>query len=210
MDSINVPTTPAITAEFLDSLAEAPGANEALRQVDRCRSRIASGSIFSIQQNVTTVRDAADQVLLRRFYSSEASTFPVHGVKRKTLTPWAECLFVQGRVFVGEGEQVLAQNFDDFEQMRLYKLRSVINVPLMQGNLCYATFNVFGTCAGWRPEQVLGIRLLALSTARWVPPIPELAYRFSRAPAALPTADGRDAAPHPSRDAGSVVSVQWD
>jgi hypothetical protein len=179
MDPINAPTNTAITAGFLDSLAEAPSASEALRRIDVCRSLIASGSIFSIQQNVTTVRDAAGEILLRRFYSSEAATFPVNGTKRKTLTPWTECLFVRGRVFVGEGMQVLAQTFDDFDLMRLHKLHSVINVPLMQGELCYATFNVFGTRARWLQEEVFGIRLLALAAARWVPPMPGLAYGFA-------------------------------
>ncbi|WP_399682710.1 GAF domain-containing protein [Xenophilus sp.] len=185
MDPTDAPTTTAITAGFLDSLAEAAGAHDALRRIDACRALIAPGSSFSIQQNVTTALDAAGEVLLRRFYSSEASAFPVNGTKRKTLTPWTERLFVQGRVFVGEGEHVLAETFDDFEKMRAHALRSVINVPLMQGRLCYATFNVFGTCARWLPEQVFGIRLLALAAARWVPCAPGLAYRF---PAAVPAA----------------------
>jgi len=182
MDTPTAPKTTAITAGFLDSLAEAPNAVEALRRIDSRRLLIAPGSIFSIQQNVTTGHDAAGQVLLRRFYSSEASSFPVNGAKRKTMTRWTECLFVQGRVFVGEGEHVLAQTFDDFEQMQAYALRSVINVPLMQGTLCYATFNVFGTRTRWQPEEVLGIRLLALAAARWVPAVPGLAYSFEETP----------------------------
>lgn len=168
----------AITAAFLDSLAEAQDAGEAMRLIDQRRLQVAPGSIFSIQQNVTTDGDAAGQVLLRRFYSSEASSFPVNGAKRKTLTPWSECLFVRGRVFVGEGEHVLASNFDDFEQMREYRLRSVVNVPLMQGRTCFATFNVFGTREHWLPQEVLGIRMLALAAARWVPVAPRLAYSF--------------------------------
>lgn len=184
----DTPMTTPLTAGFLDALADAANAGEALRQINRCRLQIAPGSIFSIQQNVTTAGDGADQVLLRRFYSSEASTFPINGAKRKTLTPWTECLFVQGRVFVGEGEQVLAQHFDDFGQMRAYGLRSVVNVPLLQGRFCYATFNVFGTRARWLPQEVLGIRLLALAAARWVPAIPGLAYRFTGVSAALPSA----------------------
>lgn len=183
MDPSDAPTTSAITGDFLDALAEARSADEALRRIDGRRSLIAPGSIFSIQQNVTTARDAAGQILLRRFYSSEAASFPVNGTKRKLLTPWTECLFVQGRPFVGEGEHVLAQNFDDFEQMRAHRLRSVVNVPLLQGNLCYATFNVFGTRPHWLPHEVLGIRLLALAIARWVPSMPGLAYRFTRAAA---------------------------
>ncbi|WP_176665870.1 GAF domain-containing protein [Variovorax sp. SG517] len=185
MDPINAPMTTkttGITAGFLDALAEAAGAEEALRLIDGCRLRIAPGSIFSIQQNVTTGRDAAGQVLLRRFYSSEAGTFPVNGAKRKTRTPWTERLFMQGRVFVGEGEQVLARNFDDFDQMRAYGLRSVVNVPMLQGTVCYATFNVFGTRERWLPEELFGIRLLALAAARWVPAVPGLAYSFEETP----------------------------
>jgi hypothetical protein len=169
----------ALTNDLLDVLAGARSADAALRQVDRMRSLIAGQSIFSIQQNVTTAHDPANEIRLRRFYSSEAGRHPVGGSKRKTLTPWTDCLFVQGRVFVGEGEKTLAQHFDDFEQMRPYGLQSVINVPLLRGDVCYATFNVFGTRAEWQPHEVLGIRLLALAAARWVPAAPGLAYRFT-------------------------------
>lgn len=169
----------ALMAQLLDALAEARSADDALRQVDGHRRLIAGDSIFSIQQNVTTDADPPGEIRLRRFYSSEAGRYPVHGTKRKTLTPWTECLFLQGRVFVGEGEQALARHFDDFEQMRPHGLQSVVNVPLLQGNLCYATFNVFGTRPRWLPREVLGIRLLALAAARWVPAAPGLAYRFT-------------------------------
>lgn len=172
-------TPTAILANLLDVLVEARSADVALREVDLCRRQIAGDSVFSIQQNVTTARDPIDVIRLRRFYSSEAERYPVNGAKRKTLTPWTECLFVQGRVFVAEGEDALARHFDDFEQMRPYGLQSVINVPLLEGNLCYATFNVFGTRARWLPHEVLAIRLLALAAARWVPTAPGLAHRFT-------------------------------
>ena len=179
MPTATASTLTALTANLLDVLAEARSAAAALRQVDLCRRLIAGDSVFSIQQNVTTARDPVDEIRLRRFYSTEAEHYPVNGAKRKTLTPWTECLFLQGRVFVGEGEEALARHFDDFEQMRPYGLQSVINVPLLRGNLCYATFNVFGTRPQWLPQEVLGIRLLALAAARWVPTAPGLAYRFT-------------------------------
>ncbi|SFN34675.1 hypothetical protein [Variovorax sp. OV329] len=206
MDPIDAPKTAAITAEFLDELAQARTAGEALWRIDRQRLLIAPGGIFSIQQNVTTANDAAGEIRLRRFYSSEGGSFPVNGTKRKTLTPWTECLFAHSRVFVGEGEHVLAQTFDDFEQLRAYKLRSVVNVPMMQGKLCYATFNVFGTLARWQPEQVLGIRLLALACARWVTPTPGLAYRVPGASPVAPIRDDSDALPSPGLDAEGRVS----
>jgi len=179
MPAATASTLTALLAHLLDVFAEVRGAGAALHQVDLCRREIAGDSIFSIQQNVTTAHDPVDEIRLRRFYSSEAERYPVNGGKRKTLTPWTECLFRHGRVFVGEGEEVLARNFDDFEQMRPAGLRSVVNVPLLQGDLCYATFNVFGTRPRWLPEEILGIRLLALAAARWVPAAPGLAYRFT-------------------------------
>jgi hypothetical protein len=182
MDAATASKLTALTAGLLDALAEARDADAALRQIDIYRRRMAGDSIFSIQQNVTTERDPLDEIRLRRFYSSEAEHYPVNGAKRKTRGPWTECLFLQGRAFVGEGEEALARHFDDFEQMRAHGLQSVINVPLLQGHVCYATFNVFGTRPRWMPREVLGIRLLALAAARWVPAAPGLAYRFTGAP----------------------------
>ena len=181
MPSDNASALTAPIGALLDALADARNADDALREVDRCRRQVAGESIFSIQQNVTTARDPADEIRLSRFYSSEADRYPVNGAKRKTLTPWTECLFVRGRVFVGEGADELARHFDDYELMHAQGLQSVVNVPLLRGNLCYATFNVFGTCARWQPQQILGIRLLALAAARWVPIAPRLAQRFEGA-----------------------------
>src|ERR1700739_4012797 len=93
--------------DFLDVLDQTRSTDAGLRQIDLCRRLIAGDSIFSIQQNVTTECDPVDQIRLRRFYSSKAERYPVNGVKRKTLTPWTECLFLQGRVFIGEGEEAL-------------------------------------------------------------------------------------------------------
>ncbi|WP_076998375.1 hypothetical protein [Variovorax sp. KK3] len=191
MQDANAPDFMALAAGLLDAVAEAPGVEAALRQVDRQRRLIAPDSIFSIQQNVTTAGDPDGEIRLRRFYSSEASRYPVNGVKRKTPSPWTECLFALGRVFVGEGESALARSFDDFEQMRVQGLRRVVNVPLMQGALCFATFNVFGTRAHWLPQEVLGIRLLALAAARWVPVHPGLAYSIT----AFTGCDGTAGAP---------------
>lgn len=170
-------------AECLDDLAQARTAHDGLAQVDAWRRRVAPGSIFSIQQNVTTAADPANEIRLRRFYSSEARQYPVDGTKRKTRTAWTECLFLRGQVFVGEGAHVLAQHFDDYPRMREWGLCSVVNVPLLRDNACFATFNVFGVHPAWDGGQVLALRLLALAAARWVPAAPGLSYAFTDAPA---------------------------
>jgi hypothetical protein len=171
-------TLTAAVADCLDSLTSVRGAEAGLRQVDEARHRIAPGSVFSIQRNVTTEQDPADEILLRRFWSSQSERYPVNGTKRKTLTAWTRRLFLEGVPFVAEGNSELARHFDDHEQMHALRLQSVVNVPLLQGNTCYATFNVFGTQPRWSPQQVLAIRLLALAASRWVPCAPALCYRL--------------------------------
>jgi len=178
----NTATRAFISGAFLDALEAAVDTDAALRHVDALRREIAGASVFSIQQNVTTAADPADEIRLRRFYSSEAGHYPVDGTKRKTRTSWTACLFAHGRTFVGEGAAVLEQHFDDYERMRAWGLQSVVNVPLLRGRLCYATFNVFGTRPRWQPDEVLSLRLLALAAARWVPAAPALDYRFSGTP----------------------------
>jgi hypothetical protein len=165
--------------EILDTLAEERSADAAFHKIDEFRRRIAESGVFSIQQNVTTAEDPPDEIRLRRYYSSEGRHYPVNGTKRKMLTPWTECLFLRGRVFIGEGTDALARHFDDYPRMRPWKLQSVVNVPLMRGNVCYATFNVFSTQPHWRPHELLGIRVLALAAARWVPAARDLSYRFT-------------------------------
>lgn len=163
-------------ANLLDMMAEAPSAEAALQQIDVCRRLLAGPGVFSVQLNVTTCNDARNEILLQRFYSSNREQYPEQGRKRKTLTPWTETLFARGEVFVGEGSAALAQTFDDFEQMRSLGLNAVVNVPLMHGPLCYATFNVFGTCDRWQTHQVDAIRLLAAAASRWVRPVADLGY----------------------------------
>ena len=82
------------------------------------------------------------------------------------------------KAFIAEGEKALAETFDDYELMRPLGLNSVINVPMLKGSMCYATFNVFGTRGVWQSEEIAAVRLLALATERWVQPFNDLDYRF--------------------------------
>ena len=168
-----------LCSNLLDALAEASSAEVALARIDVYRRLLAGPGIFSIQLNVTTRDDPCNEIRLQRLYSSAGQSFPVQGRKRKTLTRWTETLFVKGEVFVAEGESALEQNFDDFAQMRPLGLNAAVNVPLMKGPLCYATFNVFGTRGGWQPAEILALRLLALAAARWVTPAADLHYTLT-------------------------------
>ena len=169
--------TAEVLAE-LDSLDEAKTAEIALGYIEHRVRLLVGAAVFSVQQNVTTADDPSEQILLRRLYSSAAEAYPVSGTKRKLLTPWTERIFLDGRTFVGEGRDALERCFDDHAQMRERGLQSFVNVPLMRGEVCYATFNVFTARACWQPSEVLAIRLLALAAARWVPCAAGLSYRL--------------------------------
>jgi hypothetical protein len=170
----------SLASNLLDVLGEARSADAALAQIDQFRRIIAGPGIFSIQLNVTTARDPRNELRLQRFYASPsaAARWPVNGVKHKRYTPWTQTLFVRGQPFVAAGAEAMARAFDDYEQMAAMGIDAVVNVPLLKENLCYATFNVFGTGGPWQPHQVLALRLLALAAARWVPPAPNLMYIF--------------------------------
>lgn len=168
--------TEGLCANMLDAIAESSSAEAALAQIDAYRRLLAGPGIFSIQLNVTTRQDPCNEIRLQRLYSSAGQAFPVLGRKRKSLTPWTETLFLRGQVFVAEGSAALQETFDDYEQMRPMGLNAAVNVPLLRGRLCYATFNVFGTRGGWQSSELLALRLLALAAASWVAPTPDLAY----------------------------------
>ena len=176
-----------LCANLFDAIAEASGPQQALVRIDHYRRLLAGPGIFSIQLNVTTREDPVNEIRLQRLYSSAGHAFPVEARKRKTLTPWTETLFVRGEVFVAEGSDALENTFDDYAQMRPLGLNAAVNIPLLRGSQCYATFNVFGTCGGWQPAQLLALRLLALLAARWVTPAPDLFYSLTPGQADAPT-----------------------
>lgn len=170
----------ATFSNVLDALSEAPDPSSALRRIETLCRIVAGPGIFSIQMNVTTAADPANEVLLHRFYSSNEAEWPVAGRKRKTHTRWTDTLFVRGEVCISEGAEALAHAFDDYEQMRPLGLNAAINVPIMTAKTCYATFNVFGTTSMWQPHQILGVRMLALAASRWLTPSQNLFYSFDR------------------------------
>jgi len=173
------------TAQFsnlLDALTTVDDAQAAFRQIDTFRQLLTGPGICSINLNVTTRDVPRNEIRLRRLFSSLGEVFPVEGAKRKTRTPWTETLFLRGEIFVSEGAQVLERTFDDYALMRPLGLEAAVNVPLMQGRRCYATFNVFSQRQRWLPEEVANLRLLALTAARWVDPHPGLDYAFDPVP----------------------------
>ena len=143
-----------------------PGA--ALAIVEAVRQQLLGDGLLTINLDVTSPEAEPGVVELQRAWSSRPDRYPVAGRKRKTLTPWTRQLLVRAEVFIGEGDEALAQVFDDHALISALGLRAVVNVPLLEDGRCAATFNVLVTRARWTPQEIALVRLLALLATPWV------------------------------------------
>lgn len=185
-------------ATLIDALSRCADLDEAMVPIDSVLRRLDPDAVVSVNLNATTAQDPPDEIQLQRIWTSHPAEYPVTGRKRKRLSRWTETLFVQCRVFVGEGRAMLAQTFDDHALMARLGLNAFINVPLLLDGRTIGTFNVFGPRPAWREGEIAVVRLLAMLAARWIPPHPALANRFTAVPVcvarspvpALPLAEG--------------------
>ncbi|HEV8691229.1 MAG TPA: GAF domain-containing protein [Polaromonas sp.] len=159
---------PAACAALCQDLPRAPGPDAALRILEQVRQSLLGDGLLTVNLNATPECADDEAVELQRLWSSNPAAYPVAGRKRKPMTPWARQLLRCGEVFVGEGDAALAAVFDDHAQIASLGLRAVINVPLLAGGRCVATFNLLGPRPQWQPHEVMLARLLAVLATPWV------------------------------------------
>jgi GAF domain-containing protein len=152
----------SVCESLCDELVRAASPSEALARIEAAREAMWGPGLLTVNLVAARPEQAGGVFLLQRAWTSHPDQYPVGGGKRKSATPWTEQLLVRGEIFVGEGEAALAAVFDDASRIAGMGLRSVINVPLLVGGECRATFNVLGPQPGWSPQQVATVRLLAL------------------------------------------------
>lgn len=155
----------ALCETLCEALVRSPDAAQALAAIEGARQALLGPGLLTVNLVATEAGDAPGEIHLQRGWSSDPAAYPVGGRKRKLLTPWTEQLLVRGEVFVGEGESALASVFDDHARITALGLQSVINVPLIEGGRCRATFNALGPRPRWEREEIAAVRLLALLAA---------------------------------------------
>lgn len=157
----------AVCALLCEVLPRATSFDAALSVIE-CVRQAMLGDGLSTVNKVCTLPASAGEFELQRLWSSNLQAYPVAGLKRKTLTPWSRQLLLHHDVFVGEGDAAITEVFDDHARIMALGLHGVVNVPLLIGGRCAATFNVLGSRAQWMPRDVALIRLLAVLATPWV------------------------------------------
>ena len=152
----------AVCEALCDALARCEEPPQALAHIEGARHALLGPGLLTVNLDATRPTDPPGEIQLRRAWSSQPVEYPVGGRKRKLPTPWTQQLLLRGEIFIGEGEAALAAVFDDHARIAAMGLLAVINVPLLHGGRCVATFNVLGNRARWLPQEVAAVRLLAL------------------------------------------------
>jgi hypothetical protein len=172
LDDMGAPMPAAFSATLCDSLCDALGAattcDDALMAIHRALVTVVGHNLLTVNIDATQPDDPPDEVQLQRLWTSDPCAYPVGGRKRKTFTPWTRKLLQRAEVFIGEGDAELAVVFEEHKSIAELGLHSVVNVPLLHGARCVATFNVLGTRSQWFAHEVAAIRLLALLAAPWI------------------------------------------
>ncbi|QHJ01610.1 GAF domain-containing protein [Xylophilus rhododendri] len=138
--------------------------------VEQLRQQLLGDGLLTVNRVEWPADAASAEVIdLQRVWSSRPEHYPVSGRKRKTLTDWTRQLLLRGEVFAGEGEDALAQAFDDNRLILSMGLRAVVNVPLLDSTgRCAATFNLLGTRETWTGQERVQIELLAAVARPWI------------------------------------------
>ncbi len=142
----------------------------ALHCIDGVRRRMLGDGLLTVNVDASPPAPTeGDIVDLQRVWTSDVAAYPVGGRKRKTLTPWTRQLLRGAQVFVGEGDAVLREVFDDHERIASLGLHAVVNVPLLDASgRCAATFNLLGVRPTWQPQELALVQLLAVLATPWV------------------------------------------
>ena len=165
-EALQLPATAC--AALCDDLPRACNPDAALCILEQVRQMLLGNGLLTVSLNATPERVGNEAVELQRLWSSRPEAYPVAGRKRKAMTPWARQLLRRCEVFVGEGDAILTEVFDDHALIASLGLHAVVNIPLLAGGRCVATFNVLGTRPQWKPQEIMLARLLAVLATPWV------------------------------------------
>jgi GAF domain-containing protein len=146
--------------EFTEVIAERRdqpvAAFEALRALT---SSLVGAKLFTLMTFDPKTRMA------QRIYSNMPDAYPVSGTKPANRTDWSRLVLREGRTFVANDIEGIAEVFEDHELIRSLGCESVMNVPIVVAGEVIGTINCLHEAGFYTPEKIEAAEALKLPGA---------------------------------------------
>lgn len=139
-------------AEFDAAISQAKGAEEAFKALQTLTEKTVGVKLFTVM----TV-DMTEEVS-RRFYTSDAASYPVSGTKPIRYDSWFDIVHKERRYFVANTIADIAKVFPDYELIDSLGCQSVVNMPVILDGELIGTVNMLHVDGYYTPERVDLIR----------------------------------------------------
>ncbi len=144
----------------IDSLRSAAAAPDQPRALLAAVASVAAEAMGCALFTVMRLHETAMEV--ERLYSTDTAAYPLGGRKAKRDTAWGRQVLDERRIFVGQGDEAIRAAFDDHATILGLGMRSIVNVPVVDGDVCLGTVNFLKYEATVSPEDVAVATALAL------------------------------------------------
>ncbi len=138
----------AVRQAFDDALAQADDADAVWRALQELSQAVAGHKLFTVM----TVDMAAG--LARRAFSDHPREYPVSGTKPIHRDRWFDIVHGEGRSFVANTIEEIAEVFPDHALIASMGLGSVLNLPVVLNGELAATINMLHAPHWYTPERV--------------------------------------------------------
>lgn len=160
------PAIPGLTAAQVQRLSDAAREADPLALLQAVHE---VGQVSTGHRLCTAMRFDAVTMTVQRIWSSDPVAYPVGGAKPKRDTAWGTQVLLQGRAFVGEGEDAIRAHFADHAVILGLGLRSIVNLPILARGACRGTLNLLWAEAAVPPGRRAMAGLLGLlATPAWL------------------------------------------
>lgn len=96
----------------------------------------------------------AENMRVKRLYSSNPDAYPLGGGKGKRDTPWGRQVLIEGRPFISASEEDIRKNFDDHNFIFELGLKSVMNIPIRIYGRTIGTLNFLNDASGYNARDL--------------------------------------------------------
>ncbi|KAB2861816.1 MAG: GAF domain-containing protein, partial [Bauldia sp.] len=100
-----------------------------------------------------------------RIYSNMPAAYPVSGTKPANETDWSRVVMGEGRTFVANDIDGIAEVFSDHELIRSLGCESVMNVPVVVAGRVIGTINCLDAAGHYTPDRIEAAEALKLPGA---------------------------------------------